>query len=162
MIRDALPFTSTPRTANAIMMYLYEYLDAHREGAIGNFSTDNLATFRISIQGQAYLGLEATVWLAPYALGVRQHVRFLVVEGDAEDVLGLRVELTRQSGQVRSWHKLNRVFLGDLRRQLLGWRRLKAARILAYIGEARQILSGAAAEGADEAAAGRSPVPENA
>ncbi len=162
VIRDALPFTSTPRTANAIMMYLYEYLDAHREGAIGNFSTDNLSTFRISIQGQAYLGLEATVWLAPYDLGVRQHVRFLVVEGDAEDVLGLRVELTRQSGQVRSWHKLNRVFLGDLRRQLLGWRRLKAARILAYIGEARQILSGAAAEGADEAAAGRSPVPENA
>ena len=54
----------------------------------------------------------------------------------AEDVFGIELKLTRESGQVSNWWKLNRVFLRDLRKQLLGWRKLKPERLLQYIAQA--------------------------
>ena len=145
VIRDTLPFTATNRTANGVVTFLLEYLDAHREGSIGNFSTDNLRPLRLDVDGLELLGIEGTVWLAPYDLGVRQDVRVLVRPTGEEDVIGIDIELRRESGQVRSWHKLNRVFLGDLRKQLLGWRRLKPERILRYIADAGEKMAQARA-----------------
>jgi hypothetical protein len=143
IIRDTLPFTVTGQTANGVLLFLYEYLDAHREGSIGNFSTDDLSTFREKSEGLQVLGIEGTVWLAPYDLGVRQIVRLTVHETDLEDVYEIDIQLKRQSGQVSSWWKLNRVFLADLRKQLLGWRKLKLDRVLKYIADSAELLSAA-------------------
>jgi len=138
VIRDMLPFTATPRTANGVMAFLLEYLDAHREGVIGNFSTDDLHVSETLIHGRSYLTIEGAVWLAPYDLGIRQDIRIRLTPTDEEDVLGFEIELIRRAGQPQNWYKLNRVFLGDLRRQLLGWRKLKPERILAYIAQAAE------------------------
>lgn len=143
-IRDVLPFTVTPATANGTIAYLLEYFEAHRDGNIGHFSTDNLRIFHSDAE-RSLLGLQGTVWLAPYDLGVRQDFRILMRPGvggvamGAENVLGLEVELRRESGQVTHWRHLNRVFLGSLRRQMLGWRNLKTERLLRYIGEAGRL-----------------------
>jgi len=167
VIRDKLPFTVTRRTANGVMAFLYEYLDAHKEGAIGTFSSDDLRAFHIDTddtappaeaegpdtgeagpegsEAPALMGLEATVWLAPYDLGIRQRLRVLVRRMGAEEVYSMHVELERQSGQESSWRKMNRVLLSDLRKQLLGWRKLKLERMLEYIAEAKEKLGGAAA-----------------
>jgi FlaG/FlaF family flagellin (archaellin) len=140
-IRDSLPFTVTRETANGVMMFLHDYMNAHAEGSIGHFSTDNLRTFsKTTDQGVELLGIDATVWLAPYDLGVRQDVTITIRPTDEENVLEIDVELRRGAGQVRSWWKLNRVFLGDLRRQLLGWRKLKTGRVLEYIAEGAEML----------------------
>jgi hypothetical protein len=141
LIRDTLPFTATGKTVNGVMTFLLEYLDAHREGSIGNFSTDNLRPVRVDRDGLELMGIESTVWLAPYDLGVRQDIRIVVYPTEDEDVIGIDIELRRGSGQLANWRKLNRVFLGDLRRQLLGWRKLKSDRVLAYIAEAREHLN---------------------
>jgi hypothetical protein len=145
IIRDSLPFTVTGQTANGVVLFLYEYLDAHREGSIGNFSTDDLRTFREKKDGLELLGIEGTVWLAPYDLGVRQDIRLTIHSTDLEDVYEIDIELRRGSGQMRTWWKLNRVFLADLRKQLLGWRKLKMDRILRYIAESTEILGTAGA-----------------
>ena len=138
---NVLPFTVTGRTANGVAAFLHEYLDAHREGSIGHFSTDNLRLIRRQADGQDVLGVEATVWLSPYDLGVRQDV-VLTISGTGEPgVLQIEVEIRRGAGQVASWWKLNRVFLGDLRKQLLGWRKLKPARVLEYIAGGNEALA---------------------
>ncbi len=139
VIRDKLPFTVTGKTAGGVMAFLYDYLDAHREGSIGTFSTDDLSTFRSSIGGRELSGIEGTVWLEPYDLGVRQDIRVYLADAGEEDVYNMHLELRRRSGQESSWWKLNRVLLGDLRRQLLGWRNLKLEHMLEYI--AREGLS---------------------
>jgi len=141
VIRDTLPFTVNAKTANGVAAYLLEYLDAHAEGSIGHFSTDKLTTFRKSVQGLEAMGIEGTVWLAPYDLGVRQEVRLTIEPADGEDIYGIHIELRRASGSVRAWHRLNRVFLGDLRRQLLGWRRLEPGRILEFLAQGRGSLA---------------------
>ena len=139
VIRDVLPFTVTGQTANGVVAFLFEYFDAHKEGSVGRFATDNLRMVRSKRDGRDMLGIEATVWLAPYDMGVRQQVRLLVVQSDDPEIYEIRIELARGSGQVRSWWGLNRVFLGELRRQLLGWRQLKTERILAYIARAAEM-----------------------
>jgi hypothetical protein len=140
VIHDTLPFTVNAKTANGVAAYLLEYLDAHAEGSIGRFSTDKLTTFRKSVEGLEAMGIEGTVWLAPYDLGVRQEVRLTIEPTDLEDIYGIHIELRRASGSVGAWHRLNRVFLGDLRRQLLGWRRLEPERILAFLAQGRESL----------------------
>jgi hypothetical protein len=147
VIRDTLPFTVTRQTANGVAMFLHEYMDAHREGSIGHFATDNLSVFTAKA-GQAgeVLGVEATAWLAPFDLGVRQQVRLTIRPTDDPEVFEIDVALAREAGQLGTWRKLNRAFLGDLRRQLLGWRKLKTRRILDYIASGAEVLARAGAD----------------
>jgi hypothetical protein len=145
------------------MAFLREYLDAHREGSIGDFATDELEHVVVGTTGVGTTGvspvanvpgpqfggrdarrtieLRAMVWLAPFDLGVRQSARIFLRQTPHEDALDVRVEMTRQSGQVGAWLNLNRVFLGCLRRQLLGWRRVKTQRVLEYIEAGGKLLA---------------------
>lgn len=132
-IRDILPFTVTEKTANGVVLFLYEYLEAHRDGAIGHFTTDDLKTFTVKADDIETMGIEGTAWLVPYDLGVRQNFKILVRPTGDDDVCEMTIELQRGSGQVSTWHNLNKVFLADLRKQLLGWRKLKLERMLQYI-----------------------------
>ena len=144
VIRDVLPFTATSTTAAGISAFLHEYFEAHLDGAIGHFTSADLRTFRSVSDGRVEVALAGTVWLAPYDLGVRQHLcvtmRELPVD---EDLYELRLELRHGAGQLRTWHRLNRTFLGNLRRQLLGWRKLTSERVLAYIRQGEQSLGSA-------------------
>jgi len=147
VIQDKLPFTVTDRTANGTMSYLHDYFDAHRDGAIGCFITDALKLTPMTLSnggdpGRALpvMSLRATVSLAPFDLGVRQDVGITVVSTDSPEVLELELSLHHESGQVNNWIRLNKTFLGDLRRQLLGWRNLRPRRILRYIAEASERL----------------------
>ena len=144
LIADSLPFTVTPPTAPGVISFLMDYLDAHREGNIGHFATDTLETFTLKVDGQLTLGLKATVWLAPYDHGVRQQMTLQLAPTAHAEAMRIDVQLQRAAGQPQAWWKLNRVFLGDLRRQLLGWRKVKSERILAHIDSGRRLL------GADE------------
>ena len=138
VIRDRLPFTATERTAGGVLRFLFEYMDAHREGAIGNFSTDDVRVFR-GEDGRGAIGIAATVWLAPYDLGVRQELEITIGPSAADPhIHEIDIRLQRQSGQVSTWWKLNRVLLADLRKQLLGWRKLKIDRMLEYITRAAE------------------------
>ncbi|MFO7900477.1 MAG: ABC transporter permease [Planctomycetota bacterium] len=141
VIRDKLPFTVTNTTANGVMQFLFDYLEAHREGSIGNFATDHLETFETEVEGTRLMGVECTAWLAPYDLGIRQKLRIEARSADVDHIFSLFIELRHQAGQINSWRKLNRVLLGEVRRQLLGWRKLKAERMLEYIAGAKERLS---------------------
>ena len=142
IIQDILPFTATPKIANALVKFLYDYFEAHRDGAIGNFSSDKLELFtsRTGDKGQIFMGIRGEVWLAPYDLSVRQDFAITTELTDDKDVLMLAIELKHQAGQVSNWKNLNKTFLGDLRRQLLGWRKLKSDRVLRYIAEAKEVM----------------------
>ena len=139
-INDTLPFTVTGNTGDGVMAFMLDYFDAHREGSIGTFSTDDLKTFSLQPNGQKMLGVEGTVWLEPYDLGVRQQVRLTPKPTEEEDIYAIDLELMRGSGQVNSWWKLNRVFIADLRKQMLGWRKLETKHALEYITEGKRLL----------------------
>lgn len=144
VIRDRLPFTATGVTVPGVLAFLHEYLDALRDGAIGHMTTADLSVFRSGGGDQpAKQGVEATVWLAPYDVGVRQRMRLALSEQRGEeDLYTIEIELTHQSGPLRSWHRLNRQCLSDLRCQLLGWRKVEEARVWAYIERGKNLQDG--------------------
>ena len=135
VIVDMLPFTVTQRAAAGLVAFIHEYMDAHREGSIGQFTADHLKIIPPS-EG-CIAALSGTVWLAPYDLGVRQ--TFVIeVKPEVEDICGINIALTHGSGQIKTWWRLNHTFLGDVRRQLLGWRKIKPEAIMEYIKKAER------------------------
>ena len=147
VIHDRLPFTVTDKTANATVLYLNDYFDAHRDGAIGCFITDDLSLAPKMVHGAehgaeelAVMALRGSVSLAPYDLGVRQDFEITIAATDTPEILEIGISLEHISGQVDTWIRLNKTFLGDLRRQLLGWRNLRPRRILRYIADAAERL----------------------
>jgi len=122
VIRDILPFTISKLGAKGLNAFIHEFMAAHRDGSSGNFTTDEL-TVLPPTEG-VVTGLRSTVWIAPYDLGVRQRVQ-IEIRGAEDDLCDIHIELERESGKPGNWWRLNRVFLGDMRRQLLGWRNVK-------------------------------------
>ncbi|MCC5843164.1 MAG: hypothetical protein JJU05_02815 [Verrucomicrobia bacterium] len=134
-IRDQLPFTVHRDAAPGLISYIHSYMTAHEDGTIGHFSSAD--TRLLPSSGETVVGLEGTLWLAPYDLGVRQDLSIRIVPDaeEGEEVCKILIELTHVAGQINSWWKQNRSFLKDLRNQLLGWRKVPTERILQYIDE---------------------------
>jgi hypothetical protein len=77
--------------------------------------------------------------LTPFDLGVRQALTLRIHRGDFPDIFDVTVTLDRLSGDDASWHRMNRPFLTELRRQFLQWRSLSPARMMQYIERSRDL-----------------------
>lgn len=142
-IHAPLPFTINRTAADGVLAYLVEHFEAHREGSIGRFSAGQVDCFVFADEkGRTSRGLKTVVWLAPFDLGVRQHLLLLVHPGQYDDIYEVQVILQRLSGDDRSWYRLNRPFLTDLRRQFLQWRSLTPQRMMEYVRESARIIAG--------------------
>jgi hypothetical protein len=159
VIRAELPFTINRTAAAGALAYLMEYFASHEEGSIGKFAADHLEIFTYA-PGPGLPGspaLRSTVWLTPYDLGVRQTVELLIYPAGNGDIYEVRVVLTRLSGDDRNWHRMNKVFLTEARKQFLAWRSLPVARMRHYVEQSERLLNGTAGAVPDEPAGG---VPE--
>ncbi|MFM7322798.1 MAG: FtsX-like permease family protein [Armatimonadota bacterium] len=137
-----LPFAVTGDQARGVNGFLAEWFRSYEGYSVGDFITEGIeeATFD-SEHGLAYrIGCKA--WLAPFDLGVSQHIRLETVPTDLEDVYDLRLTLMRVSGDVANWKRVNRRFLNTLRKQFLIWRTLSAGERERYL--ATEPVSGAA------------------
>ena len=131
VIHDILPFTISLPAAKGLNAFIHEFMAAHQDGSTGNFTTDAL-TLLPQADG-IVAGIGATVWIAPYDLGVRQSVRIEIRPAEEEALCDIHIELGHESGRPRNWWRLNRVFLGDMRRQLLGWRNVRPEQIREFL-----------------------------
>ncbi len=117
-----LPFSVTGDQAKGVNAFLAEWFGAYEEYSIGDFVTEG-TTFR-TVEGKYGTGyeIELMAWLAPFDLGVSQHVFVETELTDMEDVYQIRLRLRRESGDVSSWKRVNRRFINTLRKQFLIWR----------------------------------------
>jgi len=53
-----------------------------------------------------------------------------------EDVFEVKLRITRESGDISNWKRVNRRFLNTLRKQFLIWRTLRASDREKYLAEA--------------------------
>ena len=69
------------------------------------------------------LRLKTRVWLAPFDFGIMQRVtiKFRPAVNEA-GFLEISIRLIRESGEANAWHRINKAFLHDVRKQLLIWR----------------------------------------
>ena len=136
------PFTVSSKEALGVMSYLREYFESNDEDSVGAFTADNIQFFREEDQkGRMNIVLEADVWVAPLDMGISQNVRIASVPDEEEpEITYLYFTLTRKSGEFATWHRMNRGFLKDLRKQLLIWRLVTPEEKQRLAEEAQELL----------------------
>lgn len=115
-----LPFSVVEEDALALARYLEEFVEAHVEYQMGNFYASGL--FLREFGGGYRLG--ATIWLAPYDLGVCQEVDLDFRPSEFEGFHEIHMTIRRLDGDEVSWRRTCRLFLSNLRKQFLLWRTL--------------------------------------
>ena len=136
-IRVTLPFLMRYHEHASICGFLYSYLLAHRDISHGLFSTSDVELLDTKAADRALTGtlpmaegclhLRCKVWLAPFDFGIMQWVDISFCPArEGEDFMEITITLTRSSGEVTLWRRVNRSFLHTLRKQLLIWRSLDA------------------------------------
>ena len=116
------PFTVSTYDITGVVSFLREHFDNFRDASLGVFATTHCEIFRQ--KDNDMLGFEATVALAPFDLGVNQRFGLLSQSSEIEGIDEVRILIYRLSGANGDWRRSNRVFINDLRKQLLIWRSL--------------------------------------
>ncbi len=119
-----LPFAVAGAQATGINQFLAEWFRAYEEQSVGDFLTQGIATSVENADGIQSYRLSGRIWLAPFDLGVSQMISLDTTPTDLEDVYEVHLTLTRVSGDVSNWKRVNRRFLNVIRKQFLIWRTL--------------------------------------
>ena len=117
------PFTLASGDAAGSGAYLHRIFSAYGEGSVGEFMTEEVKlTSELNLDSKIYK-LELMTWLSPYDLGVSQRVELIMSPTeDIEGIYRIEINITRLSGDVASWKRLNVGFLNVLRKRFLVWR----------------------------------------
>ena len=118
------PFTVSTYDITGVVSFLREHFENYTDTSLGVFATTSCSICRQ--KGSDMLGFQATVALAPFDLGVNQRFALLSQPSDIEGIDEVRILIYRLSGAPGDWQRGNRVFINDLRKQLLIWRSLPA------------------------------------
>jgi hypothetical protein len=121
-----LPFGVTGEQAAGVNTFLREWFLAYEEYSIGDFVTQDVNSREVESEFGMAFSISCKTWLAPFDLGVSQMVDLRTVPTNMEDVYEVVVRITRESGDISNWKRVNRRFLNTLRKQFLIWRTLKA------------------------------------
>jgi hypothetical protein len=134
-----LPFLMTYEEHRSVAGFVYEYFASHQSITHGKFSTGEMAFDFVcetppgsdsqedcpeeACVYEECLHLTSQVWLAPFDFGIMQQV-VLKFKPAAEEkgYLEVHVSLKRNSGESNAWHRINKTFLHQIRKQLLLWR----------------------------------------
>ena len=142
-----LPFAVTGNQARGVNGFLAEWFQSYEGYSVGDFITEGIyrETYETE-RGEAFrIGCKA--WLAPFDLGVSQHIKLETVPTDFEDVYDMNLTLNRVSGDISNWKRVNRRFMNTLRKQFLIWRTLNASERDRYLEE-MELQSPLATDGA--------------
>jgi hypothetical protein len=100
---------------------------------LSNIAADpNQEVFRLSMR----------IWLAPFDMGVSQDADIVLLPSPEPGLYELQLRLQRQSGEIAAWQRVNRGFLGDLRKQLLLWRTIPREAQQEYVLRGRAHVRG--------------------
>ena len=130
----AFPFTVARAEVSRLFAFLTTYLEAYGEESIGAFFTQNTNLSASEAGPRAAHRIDTDLWLAPFDLGVSQHLVLSATPAadGAGEVCEIHLQIRRQSGEPGSWRRTNQRFVNTLRKQFLIWRTLPAGTKEAY------------------------------
>jgi hypothetical protein len=154
-----LPFAVTGDQARGVNGFLAEWFQSYEGYSVGDFITEAIYREKFDSEFGESFRIGCKAWLAPFDLGVSQHIKLETVPTELEDVYDLRLTLTRVSGDVSNWKRVNRRFLNTLRKQFLIWRTLSPAEREKYLHEMEEGAAHVEGEHMDTPPAPPTPAP---
>ena len=135
------PFTVPQKGVEGIIIFLNNYFEGYKEESIGSFYTDHVKLAeKDSEHGNGY-AIAMRIWIAPFDMGVSQMTELQFMPTEDEGIMKIVLDITRVSGEHKTWVRLNKGFLGELRKQFLIWRTISAAQKNEYTEQGRKMLS---------------------
>ncbi len=133
----ALPFTLLDDELEGVNAFLTHYLEQHHDESASDFYIDRVE-FWVE---QGRFMLETAAWLAPYDLGVSELVTLITAPvPDEKGLYQMSLLVTRESGDVPSWVRVNRRFVNFLRKQFLVWRALTPVERAGFVSRGREMF----------------------
>ena len=134
------PFTVSGHEVLGLNIFLVGYFDSYSEESIGTFYTDgaNLSK-RETEDGEAF-AIDMNIWLAPFDLGVSQHVTLKAIPDAEHNIYSVALTLKRLSGEDASWRRVNQRFMNVIRKQFLIWRTVDSDAKDSYRDQGRELL----------------------
>jgi hypothetical protein len=123
------PFTVSAYDITGVMSFLAEHFRHHDDAGLGDFAATSV---EIRKSAEQNLELGSDLALAPFDLGVTQHMDLCALPSEIQGVDEVSIRITRASGAASDWYRANRVFIQNLRRQFLLWRTLSSEMIEHY------------------------------
>lgn len=152
-----LPFFMKFEEHESIGGYIHSYLAGHRDISHGTFSTgpvniifscttvDEIKQMVVDAEEPSALNcmhIRTNVWLAPFDFGIMQKVDIQFCPArDNSNYLEIKITLQRYSGELAMWKRINKVFIHDIRKQLLIWRALDDAGHHHYAKLLREVIA---------------------
>ena len=122
-----LPFAFDARDRLGVLAFFARWFRDHGEGGAGPFqAAEPTIDADRDTAGAAVARVGTRVWLKPFDQGVAQDLR-IELHPDRSGEWLARLDIERVSGSKDAWLRLNRPFMGVLRRHFLYWRAVDAA-----------------------------------
>jgi hypothetical protein len=142
-----LPFVFDARDRLGVLAFFARWFRDHGEGGAGPFQAAAPALSAERLDGAAVPRITTRIWLKPFDQGVAQELR-IELRPDANGEYLARLTIERSSGSQDAWLRLNRPFMGVLRRHFLYWRAVDPAMRAELFTEACTQLRAVAGEAA--------------
>ncbi len=136
------PFTVSAYDITGVVSFLAEHFRRHDDAGLGSFAASHV---RLGKSPAGNLELSSDLALAPFDLGVTQHMKLTAVPSQIPGVDEVAIVVERKSGAGADWYRANRVFIKELRRQFLVWRTLSSETIEGYRKHTLEVLGSLAA-----------------
>ncbi len=140
-----LPFTFDWHDRIAVLAFFRRYFTDHGEGSSGPFFT-GLSGIGVSdkmdpLNNDGYIPtINTPIWLKPFDLGVSQDLLIAMPTDTETGEFVAEITITRGSGTLENWKRLNRHFVGLLRTHFLHWRAVAPDERVKMFAEAREAL----------------------
>ena len=136
------PFTVSGHEVLGLSVFLAGYFDSYSEESIGTFYTEGAELNRIGTGHGEGFSISMVIGLAPFDLGVSQHVVFRAVPEPEHNIYAITLAIRRISGEDASWRRVNQRFINVIRKQFLIWRTIDLEAKAGYRVQGEEILSG--------------------
>ena len=134
------PFTVSGHEVLGLNVFLMGYFDSYSEESIGTFYTDGAKlSCKTTSAGELY-EIDMNIWLAPFDLGVSQHVTLQAIPDAEHNIYAVGLNLQRLSGEDASWRRVNQRFMNVIRKQFLIWRTVDGEAKEEYRRQGSEIL----------------------
>ena len=123
------PFTISQYDFTGVLSFLREHFENFADTSLGVFMARDT---RITRSAEGDIGLASLIALAPFDLGVTEEFYLRSAPSEIAGIDEVKIVLTRRSGQLKDWTRLNKVLLNDLRKQFLLWRAVSPEAVEMY------------------------------
>ncbi|RLE94317.1 MAG: hypothetical protein DRN04_04005 [Thermoprotei archaeon] len=134
------PFRATKVEAPGVLLYVKEFLDAHRTERAHRWfaSLEEAKITSFEMEGKKGYALKTRVMLYPWEAGLKQEVEIAALPEDG--ISRFTVALRLESGPREVWIRSNKAFLDILRKQFLLWRSIVPSERREYVKKALDLV----------------------